>query len=318
MFEHNYSFDPSGGLSLEQLFDVPVPPLISGFADFWQTRYEQCLTLAPRARFEVEGPSLPGRLVERFCFTSSEGCAIRGWLVLPEHGPVERALIVGHGYAGRDRPDTEAWLERCAVVYPCFRGLGASRGSGLASNPLFHVLHKIRDRQAYVIGGCVDDLWLAITILLQRLPQVAGRIAYLGCSFGGGIGALAAPWDARIRRLVLEVPTFGHQALRLQSPCVGSGEAVRIYQRHHDWDVRQTLDYYDAAMAAGFIDIPTLVAAARFDPAVPPAGQFALYNALPVSRRRLFILDAGHFPYPAQAEQQAAWAAEVKAFLAHL
>jgi len=124
--------------------------------------------------------------------------------------------------------------------------------------------------------------------------SVIGATAY-----GAGIGAMAAPWDTRINRLQLHVPTFGHQALRLTLPCVGSNEAVREYQQRHG-NVMETLAYYDAATAARYLQIPTMVAAALFDPAVPPPGQFAVYNAIAEPLRRLFVLEAGHFDYPGQ------------------
>lgn len=322
MFAHSFDFDPTGGFGLADLLRVTPPRPRPDFADFWRERYARCLMRQPHAALASTALVLPGRRVQLCRYRSSaemdQAVEIQAWLVTPEQGPVERALIIGHGYAGRDRPDSEHRLDRCAVFYPCCRGLGANRVKGIASNPLFHVLHKIRDKRHYVIGGCVDDLWLAVSVILDLFPQVAGRIAYLGTSFGGGIGALATAWDERIVRLGLEVPTFGHQALRLSLPCVGSGEAVRIHQRHHNWDVLETLDYYDAAVAASFIRVPTLVAAAGFDPAVPPAGQFAIYNALAPALRQLLVLDAGHFSYPDQALQQAQLAEQIEQFLATL
>jgi len=77
----------------------------------------------------------------------------------------------------------------------------------------------------------------------------------------------------------------------------------------------ETLAYYDAAIAARHLRIPTLVAAALFDPAVAPPGQFAIHNAIPASLRRLFVLDAGHFDYPGKAAQQQALDQEVGHFL---
>jgi cephalosporin-C deacetylase len=188
-----------------------------------------------------------------------------------------------------------------STARPC---LGRSPAPGVPSNPNFHVLHHIDDRDRYVIGGCVDDFWLAVSALEALVPSVAGHVACLGISFSGGIGALAAPWDARIRCLAVEVPTFGHQALRLTLPCTGSGEAVRIYERRRAFHVMDTLAYYDAAVSAGFLKIPTLVAAALFDPSVPPPGQFAIHNAVPHDLRRLHVLQAGHFDYPQRLAQQ--------------
>jgi cephalosporin-C deacetylase len=33
---------------------------------------------------------------------------------------------------------------------------------------------------------------------------------------------------------------------------------------------------------------------------VPPPGQFAIFNAIAKSLKRLFVLQAGHFDYPGQ------------------
>jgi cephalosporin-C deacetylase len=45
------------------------------------------------------------------------------------------------------------------------------------------------------------------------------------------------------------------------------------------------------------------VAAALFDPVVPPPGQLAIFNAIPEPFRRLFVLQAGHFDYADQKQQ---------------
>jgi cephalosporin-C deacetylase len=252
------------------------------------------------------------------CYRSGSGVDVGGWLLLPLTGRVRRGLVVGHGYGGRDAPDGGPFPDGCAVLLPCLRGLGRTPVPGVCADPAHHVLHDIRDRDRYILGGCVDDLWLAVSALLALLPQVAGRVACLGPSFGGGIGALAAPWDPRIARLCLEVPTFGHQALRLTLPCTGSGEAVRTYARTRDFNVMETLAYYDAASAAGHLRVPTLVAAALFDPAVPPPGQFAIFNAIPPGLGRLIVLDAGHHEYPGREQQMRTLGHEVLSFLGAL
>ena len=56
--------------------------------------------------------------------------------------------------------------------------------------------------------------------------MAARRLDYMGISFGGGIGALALPWDERFHRAHLNVPSFGHHPLRLTLPepdTTGSG-----------------------------------------------------------------------------------------------
>jgi cephalosporin-C deacetylase len=209
---------------------------------------------------------------------------------------------VGHGYGGRDAPDFHLPVSEAVFLFPCFRGLSRSRRPEISDNPALHVLHDIDKPERYILGGCVEDLWLGVSALLDLYPQIEGHIGYMGISFGGGIGAMALAWDRRVQRGHLSVPTFGNQPLRLTLPTVGSGEAVRGYAREHR-HILVTLRYYDAALAARHITIPMHVAAALFDPAVAPPGQFAIYNALRYPKR-LFVLDAGHFDYPGRTEQE--------------
>lgn len=303
---HSYDFDPTYGMALTQLLAVEPPVPVSDFADFWTRRYAAAVTIDPRPQIQSGVKALNGHLVHELRYTSTGGVTIGGWMLIPKYGKVSRGLVVGHGYGGRESPEMPLSLDGTVFLFPCFRGLGLSPIPNVSSNPYYHVLHDIQNKHRYLLGGCVEDLWLAVSALLALFPATAGRIAYSGISFGGGIGALAAPWDARIQRLHLEVPTFGHQALRLTLPCRGSGESVRIFQRQHlEVNVMDTLAYYDAASAIQFSQIPVMVAAALFDPVVPPPGQFALYNAIPEKLRQLFVLEAGHFNYPNQAQQQA-------------
>jgi cephalosporin-C deacetylase len=62
------------------------------------------------------------------------------------------------------------------------------------------------------------------------------------------------------------------------------------------------LQYFDSATAAGHIQIPTLVAAAVFDPAVPPPGQFAVHNCL-AGPKDLFARQAAHFDWAGQGAE---------------
>lgn len=315
-FLHNHGFDPAYGMDLAQLLAIAPPEPPNDFAAFWRRRHAAALARTPRPKPTATGRTIGEHDVYDLRYDSSDGVEIGGWLLRPRARPPRRGVIVGHGYNGRTGPDATVGLDDAALLFPCFRGLGRSPVAGISANPFHHVLHDIQDRDRYILGGCVDDLWLAVSALLDLHPEVAGRVACTGISFGGGIAALAAPWDERIGRVCLQVPTFGHQALRLTLPCVGSGEAVRGFQRRHDFNVMATLAYYDAASAARHLRIPTLVAAALFDPAVPPPGQFAIHNAIPESYRRLFVLEAGHFDYPGKAARELELQREVTGFLA--
>jgi cephalosporin-C deacetylase len=114
------------------------------------------------------------------------------------------------------------------------------------------------------------------------------------------MGALALPWDDRFRKAVLDVPSFGNHPLRVTLPCVGSGEAVRLLYAKRP-QIMSVLRYFDSAVAARHIRVPTLVGCALFDPAVPPPGQFAVFNCLG-SAKSLFVRPAAHFDFPEGAK----------------
>lgn len=302
-FTHSYDFDPTYGMNLEQLLAVAPPEAPSDFADFWEYRYAEARSVAPQPVMQVSERMFKQYAVHELHYCSTGGVEIGGWLMLPVEGKISRGLIIGHGYGGCGVPEEPLFMAETVLLFPCFRGIGRSAMEGVSQDPHFHVLHDIQDKDRYILGGCVEDLWLAVSALLELFPEVTGRLGYAGISLGGGIGALATPWDRRIQRLHLNVPTFGHQALRLTLHSVGSNEAVREYVQHHDINVMETLAYYDAASAMRYLHNPALVAAALFDPAVPPPGQFAVYNAIAKNQRSLFVLEAGHFAYPGQEQQ---------------
>ena len=302
-FNHSYAFDPSYNMDLEQLLAIGAPEPPADFANFWLQRHAAALGLSPRPRIKLAALQRPHHRVYDLHFVSTDKVEIGGWLLVPKDGQVCHGIVFGHGYGGCELPQEPLPINGAVQLFPCFRGIGRSPVAGVSPDPNFHVLHNIQDRQRYILGGCVEDLWLAVSALLELFPEVAGRVAYSGISFGGGIGALALPWDSRVARLHLQVPTFGHQALRLTLPCIGSGESVRQFQRQHSFHVIDTLAYYDAASAVQHLRIPALVAAALFDPAVPPPGQFAIYNAIAKPLKRLFVLSAGHFEHAGQQQE---------------
>jgi cephalosporin-C deacetylase len=314
--QHTFPFDPAYGYSLERLLEVLPPAEPEGFADFWRARYERARALRPEPRLAKHAGVRDDFEIHDFTYPSTDGYTIGGWLLIPRQDAVRRGVVVGHGYGGRDAPDFDLAVADAAFLFPCFRGLSRSRCAGVSDNPAWHVLHDIDKRDRYILGGCVEDLWVAVSVLEGMFPEVSGHVGYMGISFGGGIGALAFPWDERIRMAHLNVPTFGHAPLRLTLPTQGSGESVRSFERRHG-HVLDTLSYYDAASAAGHSRIPVHVAAAVFDPVVAPPGQFAIYNALP-EPKRLFLLDAGHFEYPRQAEQVRALRDDLRTFFSAL
>lgn len=275
------------------------------FDDFWRS-------LAARAREVAVRPTRTASAdagVEIVAYTSLDGVRLGGWLTLPDR-PIRSAVVVAHGYGGRDAPEPQWAPEGAAVFYPVSRGL-----------PTLSLIDGIRSRETYVHGGCAADVWCAISAFEELLGCDLGearggpRLGYFGPSFGGGIGALALPWDNRIDAASLHVPSFGAHLRRLAVPNEGSSAAVSAWVHTHP-EAWRVLDYFDAATAASRIRVPTIVAAAREDPAVPPVGQFAVADAVPEAYRRVIEMTAGHREYPEEEAEMAAYAAATRALFA--
>jgi cephalosporin-C deacetylase len=316
MPEHDFPFDPSYGYDLAGLLAIAPPPEPAGFVETWRARYAAAVAIDPAPQVRASAARRPGFRVLELEYRSTDGFPIRGWLLLPAAAPPRLGLILGHGYGGIEAPDFALPRADAAYLIPCFRGLCRSARPPIATEPHWHVLHDLDKPERYILRGCVEDLWTATTALLMLCPWLAGRVGYLGISFGGGIGALALPWEPRIARGHLNVPTFGHHPLRQSLPCIGSAEAVQRFVAAHP-EAAETLSFYDAAVAARHLRQPMHLALALFDPVVPPPGQFAIYNAIPGEKVR-FVLPAGHFPYPRQAAREAALQTSLAAFFAPL
>lgn len=302
---HSFPFDPTGGYSSEQLRQLrPVIEEPSDFADFWRGTFAEAMR-AP-LDWSVRASAHPGTdeiEVLDIKFAGMLGNRIGGWLTRPRNQTITRGFLIGHGYGGRDTPDLGIPADGYASIQPVCTGLPTrSLHPGIPSQGGEHVLHGINHRETYVHRHCVMDLWRAASVLHEAVPESRPRLDYMGGSFGGGIGALVLPWDDRIRSAYLCVPSFGNHPLRLQLPCSGSGEAVRLLAQQQP-GIRPVLSYFDAALAARHTRIPVVVAAAAFDPAVPPAGQYSVYHSLG-GPKQLYPLTAGHYDgYPGQSRE---------------
>jgi len=292
--EHPHSFDPTYGFRLAELLQVQAPEEPPDFSSFWQATYEEArqIPLAIQQR-DIASPHADHALFE-VEFTSWDGVRIGGWITVPR--TISRdagGWVVGHGYGGREAASFDLPPPSAPAIFPCARGFHRSIHPKIPNQSGEHVLYGINSRETYVHRGCAADLWCAASVLIELFPDAALNLRYFGGSFGGGIGALALPWDQRFRKAFLDIPSFGNHPLRVQLPCVGRGESVRQHYQTHP-EIMEVLRYFDAAIAARHIQIPIFVAAALFDPAVPPPGQFAVYNAL-AGPKELYVRSAAHF-----------------------
>lgn len=299
-FIHDYDFDPTYGYNYDSLIqtDASVPP--EDFADFWQQKYQQALQVNTSLNIQDTGRIINHWRIFDCYYESTDDVRIGGWLLLPEKGEVNGAIVWAHGYAGVEDPDSSWKLKNTALLIPCVRGISRSEHEMISSEPYWHVLHNIQNKEQYILGGCVQDLWCGISALLTLFPNLKKQIGLIGSSLGGGLSIFAAAFDNRITRCHFHVPTFGNASLRLSMPTAGSTLALIDYK---DKDVlAEILPYFDASCAAKYLTKPSYWALALFDPYVAPPGQFSIYNAC-TGNKALYLLDAGHFNYTKEDEQ---------------
>ena len=288
------AFDGSYGHTLASLRHVPPVPPFAGFENGWR-RWRAEAALVDAAPTVLSSTRNDGRDVAIVEHAGADGIRLRSWVVSPEAGRTARVGVVhGHGYGGRDAVDLARVPADAAAIFPVARGLGAlNAGVGAPEPRPEHVVAGIARPETTVLGLCARDLWLAA----DTLTHLAGDVPlyYVGESFGGGIGAMALPWDDRYVGATLIVPSFGQYDERLAVPCLGSGEDVRHYVAAHP-EAREVLRWFDASTSLAFADVPVRIEAALWDQYVPPQGQFAVASA--ARMLELEVLPAGHAEYP--------------------
>lgn len=297
-----YSIEPDASYPLASLLAIKTNQRPKGFDDFWCNAYQNALQVKPQASIKDTGNSQNGWQVFDVSYTSTDDFPIGGWLLLPVDQEVRRLMVVIHGYGGREGPDFHLPFADAALFFPCCRGIARSARAPISTDPYWHVLHDIHQRNRYILRGCVEDVWVANTVLGQLYPHLSEQIGMLGISFGGGIGTIATAYDKRVAKAHFNVPTFGDHQIRLKIATQGSGKALQDFYRREPYKLIRTLRYFDTAFAAQAISVPVHFALALRDPVVTPPGQFAIYNQVQ-GEKHLFILQAGHAEYPQQAKE---------------
>ncbi len=287
---HDFPYDPAGGLSREELLMLAAPPESPGFRKFWEETHSLAMEHKPYYYIEREvwsgQPDCRIYVVRAKTWDNRE---IVMWISRPRHS--RGGILIGQEYCNMSvPPPCDAGVTLCC---PNVRGLGLSQCRDIPWVPPEHVLHGIRAKETYVLRGVITDLWLAATILIDMYPDVAENLNYMGSGMGGGTGALMLPWDSRFKAAFLGVPAFGNNPVCLKYQSPGYGEALGKYVQEHP-EAMEVLGYFDAAVSAKYLRIPTVVVPALSDPCVAPAGQFSVANSIPDRYRIRFIAETGH------------------------
>ena len=278
----------------EELLRIEGDTPVAGFEEFWRKQYAAARSWKCSYTVESElwSPS-PDCRIYRIRFTSIDGIPIGMWIARPREST--GGLLSAHGYGHPSIPPFSASPGRTVAV-PCVRGLGLSQCKEIPWQKDAHALYGFDSPEHYVITGGVRDLWIALTIMIDMFPDTAENIVCGGGSLGGGMSTMCIPWDDRIHYGDVNIPTLGGRILLGHPVAPGSaGEARRLKALESPENLR-IIDFCNAAAAARFIRVPTVVTPALCDKVVPPPGQFAIANSIPEKYRIMRIRDVGHSP----------------------
>ena len=284
----------TSGFPKEQLLQIEGDTPVPDFQTFWQAQY--AAARAWKCSCKVEGELWspdPDCRIFRIRFTSIDGFSIGMWLARPRESTGGKLLA--HGYGNPQIPPVASSPGR-TIVMPCVPGLALSQCKEIPWKSGDHARFGADSPEHYVITDGVRNLWIALTILIDMFPDTADNILCSGGSLGGGMGALAIPWDERIHYGNLNVPTLGGRIM-LDYPGNPDtpGESRRRMALAGPEGMR-IIDLCNASAAARFIRVPTVVTPALRDAVVPPPGQFAVANSIPEPYRILRIREVGHAP----------------------
>ena len=276
----------------EQLLAVRAEEPIRGFEEFWRRQYERAVSYKPDYTVENELWS-PDPGIKIYCvrFTACDGFKIGMWISRPEKSCGGHILAQGYGNVATAAVGTNPGL---TVAMPCVPGLGLSQCKEIPWQLRYHAGYGFDDPEKYVIVSGVRNLWTAISIMIDMFPDVQDNIVCSGGSLGGGMGAMCIPWDKRIRAGELNVPTLGGRIMLDYPGQETDPSYTRFTLAKASEQGMRVLDFCNAAAAAQFIKVPTLVTPALCDHNVPPPGQFAVANAIPEEYRILRIREVGH------------------------
>ena len=241
-----------------------------------------------------------GVTVHDVSYASPGGGRVPAFVVVPDgHGPFA-GLIVQHGM-----PSSRRGMLSIALEFARLGAVAVAIDAPFARRSGDPVRFDERDRAEQI--QLIVDLRRAVDLLRARGDVDAGRIAYLGISYGAAMGGLLAGVEDRIAAFVLAVGDGGlveHFGPRRDAG--GSLPPLPADRRRRWLDAMQSIEplrYITRASA------PLFLQSGRQDDLVPPADARRYQRAAP-EPKQIKWYDSGH-QLPRQATcDQARWLSE--------
>lgn len=234
-------------------------------------------------------------------FVSPRGGRATGRLFVPEGAGPFAGLLLGHGLPGTAEQMTgEAVLlaRHGAVVV----ALDAPFARRVGSPVRFTEADSAEQVQL------MTDLQRAVDLLVARPDVDAGRIGYMGISYGGAMGALFVGIERRLRTGILVVADGGLVSHFTGPEDGGSPLAALTCAERRRW--LESMIPVEPIKYVGFASpTPLLLQSGRQDNLVPPRDAEQLHAAVPDPKTILWY-DAGHGLTAGAARDRLLWLQE--------
>ena len=303
------------GFSVEDI--RPEGKLPENFDRFWREAKAELLRIPIDAQLDKVTVVDSGD-AKRFkvSLANVNGSRVYGWLHLPEgNGPFPTVLSIpgsGVGRTGRFAGFTKAGIAVLAIEVHGLEPknheiIGAvqwirPRNDELdyfakLQNGILAGYHSFgrEDPYRYFHRRSLQSAIRALDYLYTRKDVDTSNIIVFGGSQGGGLSLLTAAIDKRVNAAVATVPAFCNNASREDS---------------HSQKVLRTMSYYDAALAAELIEVPTLIGVGFIDGTCPPANVYSAYNNLKGPKTIVNFYTFGHGSPPDWRSQTIKWILE--------
>ena len=303
------------GFNVEEIRHAGKLP--ENFDRFWREAKAELLRIPIDAQLEEVAVVDPGD-AQRFKvgLANVNGSRVYGWLHLPEgDGPFPTVLSIpgsGIGRTGRFAGFTEAGIAVLAIEIHGLEPqkheiIGAVQWIRPADDEInnfvklqegiFAGYHSfgIEDPYRYYHRRSLQSAMRALDYLYTRTDVDTGKIIVFGGSQGGGLSLLLGAIDKRVNAVVATVPAFCNNA---------SGKYGHMQQ------AIRTMSYYDAALAAELIKVPTMIGVGFIDKTCPPISVYSAYNNLKGPKKIENFYTFGHGAPPDWREKTIKWIME--------
>lgn len=276
----------------------PTNVLPDDYLRFWSQGIAELMRIPVDARCE-EAPEDKVKGARRYqvSLANVEGSRVYGWLTVPPgSGPFPAVVHIpgAPGGVGEYMTGPRSEYAEAGMIILALNIHGVELGRQkefyqqlLDRNPSggFSSLGA-DDPYRYYYRRVALGAIRAFDYLCTREDVDTTRLAVAGGSQGGGLALIVASLDKRIKAASIKVPAMcEHTGILFQRP---TGWPHLLKRNSRGERIIRTSRYYDGALAAGLIEVPTLVSVSLLDEACPPTTVYSAFNSLK-GPREIFV-----------------------------